>query len=158
MLEEITGIAEDTWINFTLFVPQNDVCRQIAEIIQEKFHMAYIAFELVYDDNIEDAANCDFCLFPYDFSGYNLFGKDALSSDYLKYIFFPYDHRSEDCYLFEFNWYKFYYRTIGYSGELRVLNAIMVRYCYKLNHIPKGYLSSDDFHNLIYGNVRLLVY
>lgn len=32
------------------------------------------------------------------------------------------------------------------------------KYCYKINHIPKGYVSSDDFHNLIYGNVRLLVY
>lgn len=32
------------------------------------------------------------------------------------------------------------------------------KYCYKINHIPKGYVSSDDFYNLIYGNVRLLVY
>ena len=38
------------------------------------------------------------------------------------------------------------------------LLRIMEKYCYKLNHIPKGYVSSDDFHNLIYGNVRLLVY
>lgn len=158
MLEEFTGIPVDTWINFTLFVPRNDICRQIAEIIQEEFHMAYVEFELVYSDNIEDAAICDFCLFPYDFTGYNLFGKDVLSSDYLKYIFFPYNNQNEDCYLFEFNWYAFYHDTIGYGAALRALNAIMINYCYKLNHIPKGYVSSDDFHNLIYGNVRLLVY
>lgn len=158
MLEEYFGIPMDVWLNFTLFVPRNDICRQIAEIIQENFHHAKMSMELVYSDNIEDAADCDFCLFPYDFSGYNLFGKDVLSSNYLKYIFFPYNCKNEDCYTLESKCDSLCHGAFEYNEALQGLNEIMIKYCYKLKHIPKGYLSSDDFHNLIYGNVRLLVY
>lgn len=158
MIEELAGIPEDTWLNFTLFIPRNDIYIQIAEIIQWYFNEAYMSLALVYSENIEDAADCDFCLFPYDFSGYNLFGKDMLSSEYLKYIYFPYNCQNDECYILESRNESFCYGQIGYMEVLDELNEIMMRHCYKLNHIPKGYVSSDDFHNLIYGNVRLLVY
>ena len=158
MIEELTGIPADSWLNFTIFVPPNDIYMQIAEIIQENFHLAKMSIELVYSDNIEDAAICDFCLFPYDFSGYNLFGKDMLSSDYLKYIFFPYNCQNDDCNTLESKCDELCHSIIENSDMLRELNEIMMKHCYKINHIPKGYVSPDDFHNLIYGNVRLLVY
>lgn len=157
MLEDLTGIPKTHMLNFKLFVPSNDICRKIAEIIQENFHEAYISMDLVYGENIEEVIECDLCLFPYDYSGGNLFGKDVLSSDYLKYIFFPRSSQNAELDSIESE----YYSESGiternfFAGELL---RIMERYCYKINHIPKGYLSSDDFHNLIYGNVRLLVY
>ena len=74
-----------------------------------------------------------------------------------QYVFFPRSSQNGELSSLE----SAYYSESGiaecnlFAGRLL---RIMEKYCYKLNHIPKGDVSSDDFHNLIYGNVRLLVY
>ncbi len=152
-------------LDLCMYVPDNDICRKIARSIIEDLEAVGISVHFNFGYGKTYMKTSDLCLFVYDFTGANLLSDDVLNFEDLDNLFSPYAYEESEIY------------PIGkdYLTELksRYVNAetkedkkqimlevhnIMIQYVVKLNAIPKMYLASDEFYEVIEGDVWKLIY
>ena len=158
MLLEGCGIYIDD-LNFEICVPDNEICRKIAEEIVADFEVVGIPASLNIAQNKSEMKTSDLCLFLYDFTGGNVFSDSILNMEDVDNQVFLFISEEDMATLESL---KYEYKCTDTNEEKKEImlevHNIMIQYVVKLNAIPKMYLASDEFYEVIEGDVWKLIY
>mgnify|MGYP002524024005 FL=1 len=146
-------------LDFEMYVPDNDICRKIAELIVEDFEAVGIPVHLNITSDKNEMKTSDLCLFLYDFTGGNATSDCFLNSedvDNQVFLFLT----EEDMYTLESLKYDYNY---AYDNEEKIeimqeIHDIMIQYVIKLNVVKKFYLMDEEIYRAIEGDVWKLIY
>lgn len=158
MLLEGFGIYIDD-LNFKICVPDNEICRKIAEEIVADFGAVGIPASLNIAQNKSEMKTSDLCLFLYDFTGGNVFSDSILNMEDVDNQVFLFISEEDMATLESL---KYEYKCADTNEEKKEImleiHDIMIQYVIKLNVIKKFYLMDEEIYRAIEGDVWRLIY
>ena len=158
MLLEGYGIYIDD-LNFEICVPDNEICRKIAEEIVADFGAVGIPASLNIAQNKSEMKTSDLCLFLYDFTGGNVFSDSILNMEDVDNQVFLFISEEDMATLESL---KYEYKCADTNEEKKEImlevHNIMIQYVVKLNAIPKMYLLSNELYEATDGDIWKLIY
>lgn len=158
MLLEGYGIYIDD-LNFEICVPDNEICRKIAEEIVADFGAVGIPASLNIAQNKSEMKTSDLCLFLYDFTGGNVFSDSILNMEDVDNQVFLFISEEDMATLESL---KYEYKCADTNEEKKEImlevHNIMIQYVVKLNAIPKMYLLSNELYDATGGDIWKLIY
>lgn len=158
MLLEGCGIYIDD-LNFEICVPDNEICRKIAEEIVVDFGAVGIPASLNIAQNKSEMKTSDLCLFLYDFTGGNVFSDSILNMEDVDNQVFLFISEEDMATLESL---KYEYKRADTNEEKKEImlevHNIMIQYVVKLNAIPKMYLLSNELYEATGGDIWKLIY
>lgn len=158
MLLEGYGIYIDD-LNFEIYVPDNDICRKIAEEIVADFEAVGIPASLNITQNKSEMKTSDLCLFLYDFTGGNVISDCILNMEDVDNQVFLFISEEDMATLESL---KYQYKCADTNEEKKQImlevHDIMIQYVVKLNAILKMYLVSNELYEATGGNIWKLIY
>ena len=162
--EDVIMLLDDYYIDiddldFEIYVPDNDICRKIAELIVEDFEAVGIPAHLNITRDKNEMKTSDLCLFLYDFTGGNVISDCFLNLEDVNNQVFLF-LTEEDMYTLESLKYDYNY---AYDNEEKIeimheIHDIMIQYVIKLNVIKRVYLMNEEIYRAIEGDVWKLIY
>lgn len=158
VLLEGYGIYIDD-LNFEICVPDNEICRKIAEEIVADFGAVGIPASLNIAQNKSEMKTSDLCLFLYDFTGGNVFSDSILNMEDVDNQVFLFISEEDMATLESL---KYEYKCADTNEEKKEImlevHDIMIQYVIKLNVIKKFYLMDEEIYRAIEGDVWRLIY
>lgn len=158
MMLEGYGIYIDD-LNFEIYVPDNDICRQIAEEIVADFEAVGIPASLNITQNKSEMKTSDLCLFLYDFTGGNVISDCILNMEDVDNQVFLFISEEDKATLESL---KYEYKCAETNEEKKQImlevHDIMIQYVVKLNAILKMYLLSNELYEATGGDIWKLIY
>ncbi len=158
MMLEGYGIYIDD-LNFEIYVPDNDICRKIAEEIVADFEAVGIPASLNITQNKSEMKTSDLCLFLYDFTGGNVISDCILNMEDVDNQVFLFISEEDMATLESL---KYEYKCADTNEEKKQImlevHNIMIQYVVKLNAILKMYLLSNELYEATGGDIWKLIY
>lgn len=146
-------------LDFEIYVPDNDICRKIAELIRGDFEAVGISASLNITSDKNEMKTSDLCLFLYDFTGGNVISDCILNmEDVDNQVFFFISE--DDVAVLESLKYDYNYACDNEEKIeiMQEIHDIMIQYVIKLNVIKKFYLMNEEIYRVIEGDVWKLIY